>query len=60
MNSVLIPGNVAHAVAQLNMIIETISAIQHEMLTLASQLPEYPVKKDDSTKTGIAKQAVVA
>ena len=25
------------------MIIETISAIQHEMLTLASQLPEYPV-----------------
>lgn len=34
---------IAHAVAQLNTIIETISAIQHEMLTLASQLPEYPV-----------------
>ena len=34
---------ITHAVAQLNMIIETISAIQHEMLTLASQLPEYPV-----------------
>lgn len=28
------------AVAQLNTIIETISVIQHEMLTLASQLPE--------------------
>ena len=34
---------VTHAVAQLNTIIETISAIQHEMLTLASQLPEYPI-----------------
>ena len=34
---------VTHAVAQLNMIIETISVIQHEMLTLASRLPEYPV-----------------
>ena len=34
---------ITHAVAQLNMIIETISAIQHEMLTLASQLPEYPI-----------------
>ena len=31
------------AVDQLNTIIETVSAIQHEMLTLASQLPEYPV-----------------
>lgn len=31
------------AVAQLNTIIETISTIQHEMLTLASQLPEYPI-----------------
>ena len=31
------------ASAQLNTIIETISVIQHEMLTLASQLPEYPV-----------------
>ena len=34
---------ITHAVDQLNMIIETISAIQHEMLTLASQLPEYPI-----------------
>lgn len=34
---------ITHAVAQLNMIIETISAIQHEMHTLASQLPEYPI-----------------
>lgn len=34
---------ITHTVAQLNMIIETISAIQHEMLTLASQLPEYPI-----------------
>ena len=34
---------ITHAVAQLNTIIETISAIQHEMLTLASQLPEYPI-----------------
>ena len=34
---------ITHAVSQLNMIIETISAIQHEMLTLASQLPEYPI-----------------
>ena len=34
---------ITHAVAPLNMIIETISAIQHEMLTLASQLPEYPI-----------------
>lgn len=34
---------ITHAVAQLDMIIETISAIQHEMLTLASQLPEYPI-----------------
>lgn len=34
---------ITHAVAQLNAIIETISVIQHEMLTLASQLPEYPV-----------------
>lgn len=31
------------AVNQLNTIIETVSAIQQEMLTLASQLPEYPV-----------------
>lgn len=31
------------AVDQLNTIIETVSAIQDEMLTLASQLPEYPV-----------------
>lgn len=31
------------AAAQLNTIIETISVIQHEMLALASQLPEYPV-----------------
>ena len=31
------------AVSQLNTIIETVSAIQQEMLTLASQLPEYPV-----------------
>jgi len=31
------------AVAQLNTIIETISVIQHEMLTLASELPEYPI-----------------
>lgn len=31
------------AVAQLNTIIETISVIQHEMLALASQLPEYPI-----------------
>ena len=29
------------ASAQLNTIIETLSVIQHEMLTLASQLPEY-------------------
>lgn len=29
------------AAAQLNMIRETLSVIQHEMLTLASQLPEY-------------------
>lgn len=34
---------ITHAVAQLNTIIETISVIQHEMLTLASQLPEYPI-----------------
>lgn len=34
---------VTHAVAQLNTIIETISVTQHEMLTLFSQLPEYPV-----------------
>lgn len=34
---------ITHAVTQLNTIIETISAIQHEMLTLASQLPEYPI-----------------
>ena len=34
---------ITHAVAQLNMIIETISSVQHEMLTLASQLPEYPI-----------------
>lgn len=31
------------AIAQLNAIIETISRIQHEMLTLASQLPEFPI-----------------
>lgn len=31
------------AVSQLNTIIETISVIRHEMLTLAAQLPEYPV-----------------
>ena len=31
------------AVDQLNTIIETVSVIQHEMLKLASQLPEYPV-----------------
>lgn len=31
------------AVTQLNAIIETIFAIQQEMLTLAAQLPEYPV-----------------
>lgn len=31
------------AVAQLNTTTETISTIQHEMLTLASQLPEYPI-----------------
>lgn len=31
------------AVDQLNTIIETVSAIQHEVLMLASQLPEYPV-----------------
>lgn len=31
------------AVSQLNTIIETISVIQHEMLTLAAQLPEYPI-----------------
>lgn len=31
------------AVDQLNTIIKTVSSIQHEMLTLASQLPEYPV-----------------
>lgn len=29
------------AVSQLNTIIETISVVQHEMLTLAAQLPEY-------------------
>lgn len=34
---------ITHAVVQLNSIIETISAIQSEMLTLASQLPEYPI-----------------
>lgn len=34
---------ITQAVAQLNAIIETISVIQHEMQTLASQLPEYPV-----------------
>ena len=34
---------VALAVSQLNTIIETISVIQHEMLSLAAQLPEYPV-----------------
>ena len=34
---------ITHAVAQLNTIIETIPEIQHEMLTLASQLPEYPI-----------------
>lgn len=31
------------AVSQLNTIIETIYLIQHEMLSLAAQLPEYPV-----------------
>lgn len=31
------------AVTQLNTIIETISAIQQEMLTLASRLPKYPI-----------------
>lgn len=34
---------VTFAVTQLNAIIEAISVIQHEMLTLASQLPEYPI-----------------
>lgn len=34
---------VTFAVSQLNTIIETISMIQHEMLTLAAQLPEYPI-----------------
>ena len=34
---------ITHAVVQLNMIIKTISTIQREMLTLASQVPEYPV-----------------
>lgn len=34
---------ITHAALQLNMIIETISTIQHEMLTLATQLPEYPI-----------------
>ena len=34
---------VTHAAVQLNTIIKTISTIQHEMLTLASQLPEYPI-----------------
>ena len=34
---------ITHAVVQLNTIIETISAIQQEMLSLASQLPEYPI-----------------
>lgn len=34
---------ITHAVVQLNTIIKTISTIQREMLTLASQLPEYPV-----------------
>lgn len=34
---------ITHAADQLNTIIETISVIQHEMLTLASQLPVYPI-----------------
>lgn len=34
---------VTFAVAQLNTITETISVIQHEMLTLFSQLPEYSI-----------------
>ena len=34
---------VTHAAVQLNTIIKTISTIQHQMLTLASQLPEYPI-----------------
>lgn len=34
---------VTFAATQLNTIIETISAIQREMLTLASPFPEYPV-----------------
>lgn len=38
-----IKGLVTLAVSQLNTIIETISVIQHEMLTLATQLPEYPI-----------------
>lgn len=31
------------AVSQLNTIIETISVIQHEMIILAAQLPDYPI-----------------
>src|SRR5699024_12059320 len=42
---------ITHAVAQLNMIIETISAIQHEMLTLASQLPEYQIGRASCRET---------
>ena len=34
---------ITHTAAQLNTIIETIFVIQQEMITLASQLPEYPV-----------------
>lgn len=34
---------ITHAVVQLNTVIKTISMIQHEMLTLASQLPEYSI-----------------
>lgn len=39
----LIKCLVTLAVSQLNTIIETISIIQHEMLTLAAQFPEYPI-----------------
>ena len=34
---------ITHTGVQLNTIIKMISMIQHEMLTLASQLPEYPI-----------------
>lgn len=34
---------IAHAVNQLNAVTETLSAIQQEMLALASPLPEFPV-----------------